>query len=105
MAKQSTITFRTLGVNGAAQALHLLKQQGFVEVGSIQVGEGDGWLESVRHKHEELCSEWRRAIKEVKPEAEIKRLERCLAMLEVIRDFEVAVPGAAQGERHDDRRN
>lgn len=41
MPKQSTITFRTLGVNGVAQALHLLEQQGFVEQKSLRVMEHD----------------------------------------------------------------
>lgn len=40
MPKQSTITFNTLGPNGPALALHLLKQQGWVEQGSLRVVQG-----------------------------------------------------------------
>jgi hypothetical protein len=44
MAKQSTVMFRTLGADGPAKALHLLKMQGFVEVGSIVVTDAaHGW--------------------------------------------------------------
>ena len=52
MAKQSTITFRTLGVNGVAQALHLLKQQGRVERRSLRVVDD---REIILTEHESLC--------------------------------------------------
>lgn len=41
MSKQSTIIFRTLGPNGVAQALHLLRQQGFVGQKSLRVVEAE----------------------------------------------------------------
>lgn len=50
MPKQSTIIFNTLGVNGVAQALHLLKQQGFVEQKSLRVVDDHSIVDTYRER-------------------------------------------------------
>lgn len=61
-------------------------------------GKAHDWRDSLEREYANKCSEWRRAIKDIKPQAEIIRLEKYLTALDVIRGLEAA-PEAAEDEK------